>query len=617
MTAMFSRMKMVALASSALAAVIGIVALAGWATDIPIMAQLYATGSAMQPVTALSAILAATAILLAKLREDRDAMPRFVAAAVLGIAVQTLAEHWTGKDFGTDHLLFATAVRNQPGTYAHPGRMAEPTAAAFLLIAISLLLARVRGHVSGRIMSACATVVLLVVTVALLSHLYAVAPMTGILGFTQVSVPTALALGGLSVGALALRPDGGWVGLLTGHSVGATAARWLLPVVVIVPVVVASLALRGSQSGLYPADFRMAFTTAVTIILLAALTLWGTRQLDAFVAERRTADALRESQATLRAFFDTEGLFASIIERRDGGFRFLTANAALAELFGRDDLAGVGVHEIASAETNGTLLDCLAQVERTGAASSMEHPVETPAGTRWFMMTISPIAGSPADAPRFATASIDITQRKQAEAHQRLLLDELNHRVKNTLAVVQSLAQLSFRGDQVNPAALRAFESRLAAVASAHHLLVRQDWTSVSLGVLIADVVGPGCGADRERIDIDGRDVLLPPPIAVSLALAFHELCTNAVKYGALSNGTGRVAIRWKVAAGNPASVRIIWSERGGPPVVAPSARGFGSKLIERALSAELGEPVTLNFLPEGLTCAITAILPPGDGAGA
>lgn len=275
---MFSRMKVVAVASAALAAVIGVVALTGWATNIPVMAQLYVTGSAMQPVTALSAILAAMVVLLLKLREDHDCMARLIAAAVLRIALQTLAEHWTGVDFGTDHLLFPVAVENQPGFYLNPGRMAEPTAAGFLLIAISLLLARVRGHVSGLAMSACATVVLLLVTVALLCHLYGVAPMTGILGFTQVSVPTALALGGLSVGSLALRPDGGWVGLLTGHSVGATAARRLLPMVITVPIIVASLALRGSQTGLYPADFRMAFTTAVTIILLAVLTLWGTRQ---------------------------------------------------------------------------------------------------------------------------------------------------------------------------------------------------------------------------------------------------------------------------------------------------------------------------------------------------
>ncbi|MEH3120701.1 MAG: PAS domain-containing protein [Sphingomonas phyllosphaerae] len=605
-----SRLHIVATVGAMLAAAIGATALIGWAVDLPTLTRVYAAGSAMQPITALTAILAAMGILLANHRARFVGATRSIAALVLAIVLQTLLQHWTGHDLGTDHLLFGAAVDRQPATYAHPGRMAEPTAFAFLLIAIALLSLRSPSRAAGRVLSACATTVLLLVTVTLLSHLYGVAPLTGVLGFTQMSIPTACGLGGLSVAALALRPGGGWVSLLIGRSIAASAARWLLPVVVVVPVVVAALALRGSEIGLYPADFRIAFTTAVTVVLLAALALWGTRQLDGFVSEREAAEALRESEATLRAFFDTEGLFASIIERREPSFRYENANAALARLLGRADLIGVDVRDAWPTSASEALIEQIAMVERGGRPSSMEMALETASGTRWFMVTISPIAGSPAERPRYATASLDITDRKRAEARQRLMLDELNHRVKNTLAVVQSLAQQSFRGDQATPEARQAFESRLAAVAAAHHLLVTQDWTSVSLPALVADVAGPGCGADRGRIEIHGPDILLPPPIAVSLALALHELCTNAVKYGALSNDTGRVAIRWAADASAPGTLHIVWMERDGPPVTLPSRRGFGSKLIERALSADLGGPVQLDFAPEGLTCTITAIVP-------
>lgn len=191
-----------------------------------------------------------------------------------------------------------------------------------------------------------------------------------------------------------------------------------------------------------------------------------------------------------------------------------------------------------------TLLDRLRQVEMSGVPAQLERCFETKTGTRWFATTISLIAGSPPEAPRFATAALEITDRKRAEARQRLLLDELNHRVKNTLAVVQSLAQQSFRGDLADSTAKQAFEARLMAVAAAHKLLVQQDWAAVSVRALVADVAGPGCGADRARLDLDGPDVELPPQTAVSIALALHELCTNAVKYGALFNDRGRISVR-------------------------------------------------------------------------
>lgn len=203
-----------------------------------------------------------------------------------------------------------------------------------------------------------------------------------------------------------------------------------------------------------------------------------------------------------------------------------------------------------------------------------------------------------------------VLERKRTEAHQRLLVNELNHRVKNMLAVIQSIAQQTFRGEAAAPEALTAFESRLGALASAHELLTGRNWEAASL----AEVVGKaatGCGLTEGRIEAEGEDVEVAPRTAVSIAMALHELCTNAVKYGALSTDGGRIAVRWSVSgAGDGRRLSLSWTEEGGPPVLPPARRGFGSRMIERGLAAELGGTVELLFRPEGVICRIDAPLP-------
>jgi PAS domain S-box-containing protein len=204
-----------------------------------------------------------------------------------------------------------------------------------------------------------------------------------------------------------------------------------------------------------------------------------------------------------------------------------------------------------------------------------------------------------------------VLERKRTEEHQRLLLNELNHRVKNTLAVIQSIASQTFRGDAAEPEARRAFESRLTALAGAHDLLTGRDWEAAPIRKVI-ERAGIGCGAGAGRVRIEGEDVELAPRTAVSVAMALHELCTNAVKYGALSNEGGMVTVRWSIAgAGRERRLRLEWIEHGGPPVAPPRRRGFGSRMIERGLAAELGGTVQLEFRAEGVRCVVDAPLPP------
>ena len=214
----------------------------------------------------------------------------------------------------------------------------------------------------------------------------------------------------------------------------------------------------------------------------------------------------------------------------------------------------------------------------------------------------------------------DITERKRTEDalresrdRQQLLIHELNHRVKNSLAIVQAIAQQSFKGEHATPEARASFEGRLSALSAAHDILTQESWETASIGKVVADALAPYRG-QQKRFEIDGPDVRLPPKTAVSLALALHELATNAVKYGALSNQEGCVEIKWTVDPdGKSKRLRLVWRERGGPPVSPPEKRGFGSRLIERSLAAEFGGEVKIEFLPEGVVCNVFAPLPEGN----
>ena len=195
----------------------------------------------------------------------------------------------------------------------------------------------------------------------------------------------------------------------------------------------------------------------------------------------------------------------------------------------------------------------------------------------------------------------DVTERKKSERQTQVLLGELNHRVKNTLAVVQSLSHQTFRGNGEMTAPKVAFEGRLQALAGAHNLLTRQHWEYASMRELVQNSIAPFCSDGR--CAIDGPDFRLKPQAAVSISLAIHELATNAVKYGALSGANGHVRVSW---AREQDRFWFEWRESDGPTVVEPKARGFGTRLIERTLAAELGGSVEIRFETSGLVCRLS-----------
>ena len=219
---------------------------------------------------------------------------------------------------------------------------------------------------------------------------------------------------------------------------------------------------------------------------------------------------------------------------------------------------------------------------------------------------------------RFPGAVIDITERKEAEQHRKLLTDELNHRVKNTLTVVQAIASQSLRNDRPMPEARSAFIARLKAISNAHDVLTGERWAGADLGSIVHVAVDVYAKDDLQRVKIHGPSVRLSPSCALAVALALNELSTNAIKYGALSTASGDVEVSWTIATSNDGERRlqIRWTEHSGPSVSAPARRGFGSRLIKDALAAEIGGEVTIVYDPAGLICTIDAPLKMIEEAG-
>jgi PAS domain S-box-containing protein len=227
-------------------------------------------------------------------------------------------------------------------------------------------------------------------------------------------------------------------------------------------------------------------------------------------------------------------------------------------------------------------------------------------GERWMLGMGRAARDEAGKLLRIAGLNFDITERKRGEERQDLLLHELNHRVKNTLTVVQAIASQTLRDGRDLGTARSSFLTRIKSLAGAHEILMRESWETASLSEVVEKAVEPYCGASRARFTISGPELRITSALTLALAMMLHELCTNAVKYGALSNDAGRVTISWHVTdeAGQRLSLR--WSEGGGPLVAPPQQRGFGSRLIERALSSELGSEASLQFAPAGVVCTVS-----------
>lgn len=295
----------------------------------------------------------------------------------------------------------------------------------------------------------------------------------------------------------------------------------------------------------------------------------------------------------------------------DRQHRFIYANEALLSMWGRtwEEAIGKTCLELGYEPWHAAMHDAeIDRVVATREAIRGDVPFpHTTKGVRIYDYIFTPVIGPDGEVEAVAGSTRDVTERRQHEQHMQLLLNELNHRVKNTLAIVQSMVRQTLQGGTDMADAQERIESRLLALSEAHDVLTNENWRGADLQEVARAAAAPHQQGDGERFDIEGPSFRLDPRRAVALSMALHELCTNAVKYGALSVPQGRVQISWTHSSESPSpELALLWEERGGPPVRVPAQRGFGSRLVERGLKHDLGGESTLSFDPAGVTCRIT-----------
>jgi len=337
-------------------------------------------------------------------------------------------------------------------------------------------------------------------------------------------------------------------------------------------------------------------------------TLRGLLGVVGDITRRKAQEAeLRESEARFRAVANSAPAPVWMTSA-EGPVEFV--NLAFAEYAGKpaEELVGGPVwFELLHPE------DLMEVARERAKAAEGPHPWSIEARVRhasgewrWMRTAARPRFDAAGRFEGYVGLGMDVTEVRAAEERQQLLINELNHRVKNTLATVQSIARQTLR-DGVSADAARAhFTDRLLALSTAHNVLTRENWESAELADIAAEAVRPYDDAEAPRIAIEGSRTRVAPNIAVALSMAFHELATNATKYGALSVAKGRVTIAWTPAA-QGGGVDIVWTESGGPPVTPPREKGFGSRLLGQGLTAEIGRPARLVYAPDGLVCTLTA----------
>ncbi len=319
-------------------------------------------------------------------------------------------------------------------------------------------------------------------------------------------------------------------------------------------------------------------------------------------------DALAAETRGLRDLFMQTPSFMAVLMGHD--LTYAQANNAYLQLIGHRQVVGKTLADALPEVVEQGFPDLLRGV-MTSKVPHIDHAASvllqrTPGAVleeRFLDFIFQPIVGPDGESVGVFVEGSDVTDRVLGDRQQKLLLDELNHRVKNTLSTVQAIADQTLRTN-ADPVSFReAFEARLMALSDTHNLLTATNWIGADLRQIAQLEFRPYGSA---RYHLMGPAVALSPARALALGLLFHELATNAAKYGALSAGGGQVEVVWQVRGEDELQeLEIDWREADGPPVTPPTRRGFGSRLIERSLQGQLGGEATLSYAPDGVRCRI------------
>lgn len=322
--------------------------------------------------------------------------------------------------------------------------------------------------------------------------------------------------------------------------------------------------------------------------------------------------ALQNEASRLELLFEQAPSFMAILRGPDHVFEF--ANAAYRKLIGDRELIGKSVRQAVPEAGGQGYFELLDEVLQTGkpfigkrTPIRIKHKSDEQPRDAFLDFIYQPIVEADGSISGIFVEGTDVTDHVKSERHLSLINGELKHRVKNTLAMVGAIANQTLRGSG-NEIPLQTFHARLSVFAKAHDILTASPDSTASIRQVVEEALAPYLLGGSKRISIIGQETALGSKQALSLALSVHELATNATKYGALSNDTGKVEISWGERMGDGADVfDFQWQETLGPKVSPPSRKGFGSHLIQRVLSADLSADVKVDYDPDGFVCRWTA----------
>ena len=594
---------------------IGALVIAGWHFPLPALNQMLPDLRGMAPNAAAGLLAAGVGLFCLTYRGLRP-IAWLIGIELVLLATATLSQDLYGFDLGIDGALIGN-VPLPADASAQPNyiRMGPGIAVSLILFGLALICAK--GDRLGSALSQVLAIAMLAqVLTVLTGYAYGVATFYYPFPFSPMS-PYGLASSLLlAAGLLAASPEYGVAAAITEKSPAGEMLRRLLPGILILPLVIGWFAHRAELATYYDSAATLAIFAVSSIVVLAAFT-WTT--IDAVRrSDRARNEALIELRGQREWLSTTLASISEGVIATDPAGSVLLLNKVAEQVTGWPVAAARGrpiweVFRVIDETTRKPLDDPALRALREGETTRLESgtllvtrdkkelPIEDSG---------APILGFDGSLAGAVLIFRDVTERRRAAQRQTMLVGELNHRVKNVLAIVQSLVQASLRQAIGKPAQAMAetLSERLRALHRAHDLLLEAQWSGASLKAMVERELEPYQRAEGPKILIKGKDVLLPPQCTSILAMTLHELATNAVKYGALSASTGQLGVSWKTARGN--RLLFTWEERGaGVPLKRSS--GFGMQLIDKGIRHNLGGETKVDFRATGLYVELDVPLEP------
>ena len=598
--------------AAALVVAIGALILAAWRFPALGLAEMFPDLMKTTPTGAVGFIAAGVALFWFTFRGLR-VLARLVAFALVAVGlVILLSQDLLGFDLGIEQALIPPDAT--PAERA--ARLAPGITGSLILFGLALLYAK-RGKALSAFSQILAIVLLAQVLIVLAGYAYGVGTDSYPFPFTSMSIYPAMGAFLLALGLLAASPEYGIAAAIIEQSPAGEMLRRLLPGIVVLPLVIGWFAHKAQAGDYFDTPGTLAITAVVSILVLAVFawtTIGAVRR-----ADRDRHAALMELRGQREWLSTTLGSIGDGVIATDPNGSVLLLNKIAEELTGWDggEARGRPIWEVFRVIDEGTrkpVDDPALKALRERAVTRLESgallvtrddhelPVEHSG---------APIVGFDGSLAGAVLIFRDVTERRRTAQRQSMLVGELNHRVKNALAIVQSLVQASLRQATSKPAQAMAqtLAERLQALHRAHDLLLESQWSGASLKAMVEREMDPYRRDDGPVITIKGSDVLLPPQCTSILAMTLHELATNAVKYGALSHNNGQLWITWKTARGN--RLLLTWEERGATNAPGRRNNGFGMQLIEKGIRHNLGGETKVDFRPQGLYVELNVPLVP------